>query len=283
MASTDPSRSENAVSYSTSEEQRNDENPWRSPNLAAADAVTSNASFSVNYSSSFDDPYLVDVGVAGAGDRFNYDYFNFILNEVAVPLLFGLITVLGVVGNTLVVYVIVTRERMRTVTNLLLLNLAIADLLFVLVVPPFTAYQFATARWPFGVAACRAMHYLVNVTAYTTVYTLVLVSVVRYMTIVHTVTTARLRTRRNVALMIVAIWVVMLAVNVPIWSSYTVNVGPYGWPDCEHRSIDTAKRIFATLFVFAYLLPLAVIGCFSAGILHHITKHRSEAIDRSTR
>ena len=35
-------------------------------------------------------------------------------------------------------------------------------------------------RWPFGDVACRLMHYLINVTAYVTVYTLVLVSVIRY-------------------------------------------------------------------------------------------------------
>lgn len=46
-------------------------------------------------------------------------------------------------------------------------------------------------RWPFGDVACRLMHYLVNVTAYVTVYTLVLISVIRYMTMVHGTSTAR--------------------------------------------------------------------------------------------
>jgi len=74
------------------------------------------------------------------------DYFAFILYEVAVPLLYGIVTVLGVVGNSLVIYVIVSRERMRTVTNLLLLNLAVADLSFVIVIPPSTAYVFAAKQ-----------------------------------------------------------------------------------------------------------------------------------------
>ena len=46
------------------------------------------------------------------------------------------------------------------------MNLAVADLAFVLVVPPFTAYQMAAEWWPFGDVACRLLHYLVNVTAY---------------------------------------------------------------------------------------------------------------------
>jgi len=77
----------------------------------------------------------------------DYDYFSFILYEVAVPILYGLVTALGVAGNSLVIYVIVSKERMRTVTNFLLLNLAVADLSFVVVIPPSTAYVFAANRW----------------------------------------------------------------------------------------------------------------------------------------
>lgn len=73
-----------------------------------------------------------------------------VLHGIVVPVLFGIIIFLGVGGNSLVIYVIVSRERMRTVTNILLLNLAVADLLFLLFIPSFTAYQYATTRWPFG-------------------------------------------------------------------------------------------------------------------------------------
>jgi len=74
------------------------------------------------------------------------DYFTFILYEVVVPVLYGIVTLLGVVGNSLVIYVIVSKACMRTVTNILLLNLAVADLLFVIVIPPSTAYVFAANR-----------------------------------------------------------------------------------------------------------------------------------------
>jgi len=99
----------------------------------------------------------------------NDDYFTFFLYEVTVPILYGIVTILGVTGNSLVIYVIMSKERMRTVTNFLLLNLAIADLSFVVVIPSSTAYVFAANRWPFGDVACRLMHYLINVTAYVTV------------------------------------------------------------------------------------------------------------------
>jgi hypothetical protein len=41
---------------------------------------------------------------------------------------YGLVLVVGVVGNSLVVGVVLRSPRMRTVTNLFILNLAVADL-----------------------------------------------------------------------------------------------------------------------------------------------------------
>ena len=96
------------------------------------------------------------------------EQFEYVLNGITVPTLFNVISLIGILGNSLVIYVIVTRAPMRTNTNMLLLNVAAGDLAFVLIVPPMTAYQFATSNWPFGDFACRLMHYVVNVIAYVT-------------------------------------------------------------------------------------------------------------------
>jgi 7 transmembrane receptor (rhodopsin family) len=215
------------------------------------------------------------------------------LTQVTVPVLFGTITVVGALGNFLVIYVILSREKMRTVTNLLLLNLAFADLAFVLVVPPFTSYQMAAAWWPFGDVACRLMHYSVNVTAYVTVYTLVVIAVMRYLTIVHNATTTWFRTRRVTVGLIVSLWAILLVVNVPVLLSYetrptalsedpTVTEGP---PDCDLVSTAVGQRLFATFFAFAYLVPLTAIAILSVRILTDIRRQRdamSVAVQRTS-
>jgi len=100
--------------------------------------------------------------------------YRFALHAVVVPILFAGVTLIGLAGNSLVIVVMVTRVRMRTVTNILLLNLAAADLAFVLLIPPFTAYEYVagelpTSSWALGGTVCKLLHYLVNVTAYVTV------------------------------------------------------------------------------------------------------------------
>jgi len=190
--------------------------------------------------------------------------FGMVLNSIVVPVLFGLITVVGLTGNGLVIYVIVTKRRMRTVTNLLLLNLAIADVCFVIVIPPFTAYMQATASWPFGDVPCRLLHYLVNVTAYVTVYTLVLIAALRYATIVHSTSTVQYRTRRNMMLAVAAIWGLMLLVNSPILASYGV-VDERGYVICDIKANDEQHQKKVPLFdVFSalttYTRPLVALG-----------------------
>lgn len=88
---------------------------------------------------------------------------------LSTPIVFALITLVGVVGNLFVVMVIVTRRsRRRSPTNILLLNLAIADLAFLVVCVPFTAVKYAAASWPLGVVSCRVVNYLLYVTVYVT-------------------------------------------------------------------------------------------------------------------
>ncbi|OQR73887.1 allatostatin-A receptor-like [Tropilaelaps mercedesae] len=66
--------------------------------------------------------------------------------EVVVPWLFGLICVVGLVGNALVVLVVACNPQMRSTTNMLIINLAIADLLFIVFCVPFTAIDYSVGK-----------------------------------------------------------------------------------------------------------------------------------------
>lgn len=99
--------------------------------------------------------------------------------KVAVPMFFGPIGILGLIGNSLVVIVVAFNPGMRSTTNILIINLAIADLLFVIFCIPFTATDFILLYWPFGYVWCKIVQYLIIVTVCASVYTLVLMSLDR--------------------------------------------------------------------------------------------------------
>ena len=59
------------------------------------------------------------------------------LDEIIPAILFyGLIGILGIIGNALVIAAVMMFPRMRSITNMFLLSLASADLLLVLVCVP---------------------------------------------------------------------------------------------------------------------------------------------------
>ena len=95
-----------------------------------------------------------------------------------------------------------------------------ADLLFVVTVIPTTASVYATASWPLSEIGCKLFQYLIHVTCYSSVFTLVLLSLDRYLAVVYPVTSISLRTVCNTTLAICFVWAFTLVVCVPILFLY---------------------------------------------------------------
>lgn len=62
--------------------------------------------------------------------------------------------VVGLTGNTLAIYVVLRHAKMKTVTNIYILNLAVADELYIIGLP-FLTTQNVLSYWPFGSFLCR--------------------------------------------------------------------------------------------------------------------------------
>ncbi len=73
---------------------------------------------------------------------------------IAKICLFSAIFVLGLIGNSLVLIGIGLNKGMQTSTNLLIFNLALADILFIIVCIPTTLFGFF-GRWPFTKFGCK--------------------------------------------------------------------------------------------------------------------------------
>lgn len=77
-------------------------------------------------------------------------------SSVVITFIYFVVCSVGLCGNTLVIYVILRYAKMKTVTNIYILNLAVADVLCMMSLP-FIALQLALVHWPFGEALCRVI------------------------------------------------------------------------------------------------------------------------------
>ena len=92
---------------------------------------------------------------------------------------FGLTILVSGLGDTLLVYIILSNRRLRSVTNLMIANLAVSDALTALVSAPFTLHYYLTESWAFGKVMCPLVGTVKNVSLYVSVNTLFVIGLDR--------------------------------------------------------------------------------------------------------
>lgn len=101
--------------------------------------------------------------------------------SVIVSVVFSLIFLLGTVGNSLVLAVLLRSGQVGyNTTNLFILNLSVADFFFIIFCVPFQATIYSLEDWLFGSFMCKAVHFFINLTMYASSFTLAAVSVDRW-------------------------------------------------------------------------------------------------------
>ena len=74
------------------------------------------------------------------------------------------------------------------------------------------------------VCACGQIYqYVIHVTAHASVYTLVLMSLDRYLAVVHPIRSLTIRTRRNAIVALIVLWTVVVAANSPMLQHFSVR------------------------------------------------------------
>ncbi|XP_062388451.1 somatostatin receptor type 2-like [Sardina pilchardus] len=183
---------------------------------------------------------------------------DFQRTTVVITILYFVVCAVGLCGNTLVIYVILRYAKMKTVTNIYILNLAVADVLFMLGLP-FIALQLALVHWPFGLALCRVVMTVDSFNQFTSIFCLTVMSIDRYLAVVHPIKSTRWRKPRVAKTINLAVWAVSLLVNLPviIYSGLNSNKScTIVWP--EPQEAYYTAFIFYT-FLLGFFLPLLVI------------------------
>ncbi|OXU23442.1 hypothetical protein TSAR_013636 [Trichomalopsis sarcophagae] len=204
-------------------------------------------------------------------------------------ILYSIICIVGLLGNTLVIYVVLRFSKMQTVTNTYIVNLAIADECF-LVGIPFLVTTMSLGVWTFGKFMCKAYMTSTSINQFTSSIFLFIMSADRYIAVCHPISSPKLRTPFISKIVSLTAWVTSAIFMIPVFlyaNTMETKDGQMScniyWPD-DHGG-QTTFTLYS--FVLGFAIPLTLIFIFYFLVIRKLQtvgpKNKSKEKKRSHR
>lgn len=166
--------------------------------------------------------------------------------------------VLGVAGNMYTLVVVCRFLQTSASMHIYVVNLALADLLYLLSIP-FIVATYITKDWRFGDVGCRVLFSLDFLTMHASIFTLTVMSSERYAAVLRPLDTAR-RSKGYRKLLVLGTWLLAFLLTLPMMLA--IRLVPRG---PKHLCLPTwgphAHRAYLTmLFGTSIVGPGLVIG-----------------------
>lgn len=188
------------------------------------------------------------------------------LSNLLFMLLYTVVCVVGLMGNTLVIYVVLRFSNMQTVTNMYILNLAIADECFLIGIP-FLITTMRIGHWSFGGAMCKAYMVSTSITQFTSSIFLFIMSADRYIAICHHISSPKYRTPLVSRVVSALAWIASAIIMLPIMlyaNTVRNKLGKYSctieWPENYGHMPGFSFIVYS--LILGFVIPLIFIMTF---------------------
>ncbi|KAH8237700.1 hypothetical protein KR038_008333 [Drosophila bunnanda] len=175
---------------------------------------------------------------------------------------YSVILLFAVLGNLLVISTLVQNRRMRTITNVFLLNLAISDMLLGVLCMPVTLVGTLLRNFIFGEFLCKLFQFSQAASVAVSSWTLVAISCERYYAICHPLRSRSWQTISHAYKIIGFIWLggILCMTPIAVFSQLIPTSRP-GYCKCRETWPDQGyERFYNILLDFLLLvLPLLVL------------------------
>lgn len=211
----------------------------------------------------------------------NRTNFGPLINKAAINIFlitsYVIIFLVGVVGNTLVIYVVLRFAKMKTVTNLYILNLAVADASFLISIP-FIITTTLLQHWIFGLAMCKIYNVLFSINFVTSVLTLTVLSGDRYLAVCHPIRSGKYRTINIAYFVCLCIWsvsflvmlpIILYSTTIPNFTQPSLKTCTIKWP--SNQLLPQGKAFTWYTFLLGFAIPISMITVFYTSVIVRLT------------
>ncbi|XP_066440391.1 G-protein coupled receptor 84-like isoform X2 [Eleutherodactylus coqui] len=186
-----------------------------------------------------------------------------------------IVSSVGTVGNVLTVIAYALDKKLQTRFNLLIINLAMADILYCTFLMPFSVDTVLHLHWRSGALFCKIFGMLVFVSNSVSIWNLCLIAISRYILITNNKLFDRIFRKWSITCILLATWVAGFGSSAPIVPYYVLV------PNVCTCSFDRIKgRPYTTIpFCFYFVVGLGSVGVFHL-LIHLKVKSASKALNR---
>ncbi|XP_033634553.1 melatonin receptor type 1B-A-like [Asterias rubens] len=208
--------------------------------------------------------------------------------RIALACVWILVSILGLVGNSLVIWSVILSKKLRTVTNAFVVNLSVADFWTSLSYPWICVAALSHDGWPLeSEVPCQiaAVQFYTGLGA--SLYTLASIALNRMVLITQTTNTYSCwYTPRRVAVMIAMTWVIPCVVTFlpPI-----LGIGAFGYDPQDNTCSDKDGHLRGSEYnliqsLGLYPVPMLIIICCYTELYIHLKRHfRKQKKSRSVK
>lgn len=142
-------------------------------------------------------------------------------------------------------------SKSNSSSKVFLMNLAIADMCYVLVLPMRVIYHASNSDWPLGEASCRLVGFLFFINLYCSMYLMTCIGLDRLLAISLPLKYQSLRKSKNAKVVCVTLWVLVTCSMVPVLVSPQTFSPP-------HRNVTICNQLYLEKRSFRALVSTAV-------------------------
>uniref|UniRef100_A0A8C8SCL9 Probable G-protein coupled receptor 25 n=1 Tax=Pelusios castaneus TaxID=367368 RepID=A0A8C8SCL9_9SAUR len=195
---------------------------------------------------------------------------------IYIPILYFIAFFIGFTGNLFVIVLMAKKRGSKRLVDTFVLNLAVADLVFVCTLPLWAVSAAHDNKWHFGEVLCKLSSYIISVNRYSSILFLTGMSVERYLVVLKRLNSKSIGTKKCMIAACGCIWAISLFLGIPSLIYRKLSPAEDNAGDlCEDEDSITFQVLSLALLILTFLLPLGVIlFCYcsiSVKLLNHIS------------
>lgn len=168
-----------------------------------------------------------------------------------VIVLHTFIILLGIFGNSVVIYLVLFNDRLRNVRNAFMLNLTFSNLLLVTICTPSFLFTLVFPEWIMGQFWCKFLHSIQIVITLVCAFSIMMIAIDRWMFVVYA--RSRQFSSTDATIVIVLIWATAILLSMPTFiNRYTKSL--------YDQSFITKLQEFKDIMKYSPSIPSPIIN-----------------------